>query len=57
MSQGVTLDGGVGGGGGLKLQYLPGLWRCRAGISPMITSMKSTQESVPFKHSVVRLYI
>ena len=23
----------------------------------MITAMKSTQESVPFKHSVVRLYI
>ena len=27
------------------------------GISPMITSMKSTHESVPFKHSVGRLYI
>ena len=29
------------------------------GISPMITSMKSTHERVPFKHSVVRfnLYI
>ena len=26
------------------------------GISSMITSMKSTHESVPFKHSVVRLY-
>ena len=26
-------------------------------ISPMITSMKSKHESVPFKHSVVRLYI
>ena len=25
-------------------------------ICPMITSMKSTHESVPFKHSVVRLY-
>ena len=25
-------------------------------ISPMITSMKSTHESGPFKHSVVRLY-
>ena len=27
------------------------------GISPMITSTKSTHESGPFKHSVVRLYI
>ena len=27
------------------------------GISPPITPMKSTHESVPFKHSVVRLYI
>ena len=27
------------------------------GISPMITSTKSTHESVPFKHSVARLYI
>ena len=26
------------------------------GISLMITSMKSTHESLPFKHSVVRLY-
>ena len=26
------------------------------GISPMITSMKSTHERVPFKDSVVRLY-
>ena len=26
------------------------------GISPMITSTKSTHESVPFKHSVARLY-
>ena len=26
-------------------------------ISPMITSMKSTHGSVPFKHNVVRLYI
>ena len=26
------------------------------GISPMITSMKSTHGSVPFRHSVVRLY-
>ena len=26
-------------------------------ISAMITSMKLTHESVPFKHSVVRLYI
>ena len=25
-------------------------------ISPMIASMKSTQESIPFNHSVVRLY-
>ena len=29
---------------------------CR-GISPMVTSMKSTHGSVPFRHSVVRLYI
>ena len=28
-----------------------------AGISPMVISMKLTHESVPFKHSVVRLYI
>ena len=27
------------------------------GISPMVTSMRSTHESVLFKHSVVRLYI
>ena len=27
------------------------------GISPMITPMKSTHESVQFKHRVVRLYI
>ena len=26
-------------------------------ISPMITSMKSTHESVPFNHKLVRLYI
>ena len=26
------------------------------GIAPMLTPMKSTHESVPFKHSVVRLY-
>ena len=25
-------------------------------VSPMITSMKSRHERVPFKHSVVRLY-
>ena len=25
-------------------------------ISPIITSMKSTHDSVPFKHSVVKLY-
>ena len=30
---------------------------CGRGISPMVTSMKSTPGSVPFKHSVVRLYI
>ena len=30
---------------------------CVSRISPMITSMKSTHEIVPFKHSVVRLYI
>ena len=28
-----------------------------SGISPMITSMKSTHESVPLKHNVIRLYI
>ena len=39
---------GVGGGAG---PAWPG------GISPMITSTKSTHESVPFKHSVARLYI
>ena len=27
------------------------LWRSTEGISPMITSMKSTHESLPFKHS------
>ena len=36
---------GVGGGAG---PAWPG------GISPMITSTKSTHESVPFKHSVAR---
>ena len=30
---------------------------CIYGISLTITSMKSTHECVPFKHSVVRLYI
>ena len=29
----------------------------RMSRSPMITSMKSTHGSVPFKHSVVKLYI
>ena len=29
----------------------------QSGVSPMITSMKSIHESVPFKLSVVRLYI
>ena len=29
----------------------------RVNLFPMITSMKSTHGSVPFKHSVVRLYI
>ena len=38
---------GVGGGAG---PAWPG------GISPIITSTKSTHESVPFKHSVARLY-
>ena len=27
------------------------------GISPMITSMKSTHKSVSFKHSAIRLYM
>ena len=40
----------LGGGGGAGPAW-PG------GISPMITSTKSTHESVPFKHSVARLYI
>ena len=30
--------------------------RLYIGISPMVTSMKSTHESVQFKHGVVRLY-
>ena len=29
----------------------------QTGTSPMVTSMKSTPGSVPFKHSVSRLYI
>ena len=41
---------GLHGGGGAGPAW-PG------GISPMITSTKSTHESVPFKHSVARLYI
>ena len=37
---------------------MPGFWEGnKFGISPMITSMKSTGESVPFKYSVIRLYI
>ena len=44
------LHWGVGVGGGAGPAW-PG------GISSMITSTKSTHESVPFKHSVARLYI
>ena len=62
---------GVGGGGvglgqmvqsnrstrnlGLVAAGLPPTWP--ADISPMVTSMKSTQGGVPFKHSVVIGYI
>ena len=42
---------GLHGGGGGAGPAWPG------GISPMITSTKSTHESVPLKHSVARLYI
>ena len=53
-----------GGGGGVLMSHASCLL-CRHGdpekhfqesIFPMITSMKSTHESVPFKYSVVRLY-
>ena len=44
-----------GGGGPAPPPCSPPAWP--GGISPMITSTKSTHESVPFKHSVARLYI
>ena len=45
----------------LKIEQQAGIhnlaFTAQAGISPMVTSMKSTHGSAPFKHSVVRLYI
>ena len=55
------LINGVGGGGSCQptmdsTSLKPPEVQVEIGISPMVTSMKSTHESVPFKHSVVRLY-
>ena len=45
------------GGGGGSYRGVGSVWVVLIAISPMVTSMKSTHGSVPFKNSVVRLYI
>ena len=52
----LTMEPGHRQGAQLWNQIRDGALIMEQGISLVITAMKSTHESIPFKHSVIKLY-